>query len=73
LFLADRGADGRAKERIQPALTEDDVHAWRRELHAAAGETGAAEFTARQNGDCERCGVRTSCPVADDGRGVPGG
>ena len=73
LFLADRGADGRAKERIQPALTEDDVHAWRRELHAAAAETGAAEFTARQNGDCERCGVRTSCPVADDGRGVPGG
>ncbi|MCU1652044.1 MAG: UvrD/REP helicase, partial [Pseudonocardia sp.] len=73
LFLADRGADGRAKERTQPALTEQDVRTWRRELHAAAGETGAAEFTARENADCERCGVRTSCPVAADGRGVPGG
>ncbi|HEX4252624.1 MAG TPA: ATP-dependent DNA helicase [Pseudonocardia sp.] len=73
LFLADRGADGRAKERTQPALTEDDVRTWRRELHGAARETGAAEFTARANSDCERCGVRTSCPVTGDGRGVPSG
>ncbi|HWN36547.1 MAG TPA: ATP-dependent DNA helicase [Pseudonocardia sp.] len=73
LFLADRGADGRAKERAQPALTEDDVRTWRRELHGAARETGAAEFTARENADCERCGVRTSCPVTGDGRGVPSG
>jgi RecB family exonuclease len=73
LFLADRGADGRAKERTQPALTEDDVRTWRRELHGAARETGAAEFTARENADCERCGVRTSCPVTGDGRGVPSG
>ncbi|HEX4362441.1 MAG TPA: ATP-dependent DNA helicase [Pseudonocardia sp.] len=73
LFLADRGADGRAKERTQPALTEDDVRTWRRELHGAARATGAAEFTARENADCERCGVRTSCPVTGDGRGVPSG
>lgn len=70
LFLADRGADGRAKERIQPALTPEDITTWRQELHSAAKETGSAAFTARENSDCERCGVRTSCPVTDDGRPV---
>jgi RecB family exonuclease len=72
LFLADQGADGRPKERIQPALTPEDVASWRRELHASARATGSAEFTARQNVDCERCGVRTSCPISADGRPVTG-
>ncbi|HEY4005334.1 MAG TPA: ATP-dependent DNA helicase [Pseudonocardia sp.] len=70
LFLADQGAGGRAKERLQPALTPDELAAWRAELHAAAEATGSNRFTARQNPDCERCGVRTSCPVTDDGRPV---
>jgi RecB family exonuclease len=72
LFLADQDSDKRAKERVQPALTRDDLRAWRGELHGAARETGSSEFTARQNADCERCGVRASCPVTDHGRGVPG-
>ncbi|MBB6373659.1 superfamily I DNA/RNA helicase/RecB family exonuclease [Pseudonocardia eucalypti] len=73
LFLADRGADGRAKEREQPALDAEALEQWRGVLHQSAAQTGAATFTARENGDCERCGVRTSCPVSTDGRGVPGG
>lgn len=72
LFLADQDAGGRAKERVQAALSEDDLAAWRGELHGAARETGSSSFTARENSDCDRCGVRTSCPVSDDGRGVPG-
>jgi superfamily I DNA/RNA helicase/RecB family exonuclease len=73
LFLADQGSDGKPKERIQPALDAEGVQAWRAELGAAASVTAAATFTATENSDCERCGVRTSCPVSDDGRGVPGG
>ncbi|HEY1968586.1 MAG TPA: ATP-dependent DNA helicase [Pseudonocardia sp.] len=73
LFLADRGADGRAKERMQPALGPDELRDWQTQVTSAARVTGAAEFRATENGDCERCGVRTSCPVSDDGRGVPGG
>ena len=72
LFLADQDASGRAKERVQSELSPDDLNAWRGELHGAARETGSSAFTAKENVDCERCGVRTSCPVSDDGRGVPG-
>ncbi|WP_028923602.1 ATP-dependent helicase [Pseudonocardia acaciae] len=72
LFLADRRSDGRAKERHQPALGPEDVARWRDQLRASAEVTGAAEFTARESPDCERCGVRTSCPLTGDGRGVPG-
>jgi superfamily I DNA/RNA helicase/RecB family exonuclease len=73
LFLADQSSDGKPKERIQPALDVEGVQAWRAEVGAAASVTAAATFTATENADCERCGVRTSCPVSDDGRGVPGG
>lgn len=72
LFLADRRADGRAKERIQPGLGPEDLQLWRRELRSCAGVVRAAEFTAQENTGCERCGVRASCPLTDDGRGVPG-
>jgi superfamily I DNA/RNA helicase/RecB family exonuclease len=73
LYLAAGATSGKATERAQPALGADDVEQWRRAVHNAAAETGAAEFTARESGDCDRCGVRTSCPVSDDGRAVPGG
>jgi superfamily I DNA/RNA helicase/RecB family exonuclease len=69
LFLAD--PSGRAKERVQPALGADGVEQWREQVREVARETGAARFTARQNADCDRCGVRSSCPAHDDGRGVP--
>ena len=71
LFLADRRADGRAKERTQPPLTEEDLQHWRAELRASASATSGSTFTAKENADCERCGVRASCPLTGDGRGVP--
>jgi len=72
LFLADRSAKGQAKERFQPGLTPEQLDHWRGELHGCADATRSAVFEARENGDCERCPVRTSCPLTDDGRGVPG-
>jgi RecB family exonuclease len=72
LYIADRRSDGRAKERHQPGLAAEDVARWRDELRASAGVTGGATFVARESAECERCGVRTSCPLTGDGRGVPG-
>ena len=72
LFLADQDASGRAKERVQNALSADDLAAWRSALHSAARETGTSTFTAKENSGCVRCGVRTSCPVSEAGRTVPG-
>ncbi|HTK64950.1 MAG TPA: ATP-dependent DNA helicase [Pseudonocardia sp.] len=72
LFLADRSAKGQAKERFQPGLAPEELDQWRQELHSCAAATRSAAFEARENGDCERCPVRTSCPLTDDGRGVPG-
>ncbi|MGQ0482562.1 MAG: ATP-dependent helicase [Pseudonocardia sp.] len=72
LFLAHRGAGGKAAERTQPGLGPEELDGWRRELHACADATRAARFRARESPDCARCPVRTSCPVSDDGRGVPG-
>jgi superfamily I DNA/RNA helicase/RecB family exonuclease len=73
LYLGAGATPGKATERAQPALGPEDVAQWRTAVHGAAAETGGAAFTARESGDCERCGVRTSCPVSDDGRAVPGG
>ncbi|MBO0875180.1 MAG: PD-(D/E)XK nuclease family protein, partial [Pseudonocardia sp.] len=73
LYIADRRSDGRAKERHQPGLAAEDVARWRDQLRASAEATGGATFVARESPDCERCGVRTSCPLTGDGRGVPGG
>jgi hypothetical protein len=72
LFLADRSAKGQIKERLQPGLGPEELAQWRRELHTCAAATRSAVFEARESGDCERCPVRASCPVTDDGRGVPG-
>ncbi|MGI8816138.1 MAG: ATP-dependent helicase [Pseudonocardia sp.] len=72
LFLAHRGAGDKATERLQPALEPEQLDRWRHELQACADATRAAGFDARENADCGRCPVRTSCPLSDDGRGVPG-
>jgi RecB family exonuclease len=72
LFLADRSAKGQAKERFQPGLAPEELDQWRQELPSCAAATRSAAFEARETGDCERCPVRPSCPLTDDGRGVPG-
>jgi RecB family exonuclease len=63
---------GKATERAQPGLGPEELAAWRRQLRDCGDATRAHAFEARENPDCERCAVRTSCPLTDDGRGVPG-
>ncbi|MGN6243021.1 MAG: UvrD-helicase domain-containing protein [Motilibacteraceae bacterium] len=60
-------------EQRQPALAEAEDPQWARRLvvEVAAGMAGAT-FTARENEHCDRCPVRTSCPVRDEGRTVVG-
>jgi superfamily I DNA/RNA helicase/RecB family exonuclease len=72
LFLAARGKGDKPTERFQPGLRPEELEHWRDELHACADATRASGFEARESGDCDRCPVRTSCPLSDDGRGVPG-
>lgn len=61
--------DGRAQ--VQAELGEVDDPEWPRRLVSAvaAGMAGAA-FTARENKLCDRCPVRTCCPLHEDGRQV---
>ncbi|WP_435738896.1 ATP-dependent DNA helicase [Cellulosimicrobium sp. PMB13] len=56
----------------QPALDpEPDGSSWARDLvEDAADAMASATFTARQNGLCEMCPVRRSCPVQPEGRKV---
>jgi RecB family exonuclease len=72
LYLAG-GRAGTATERLQPGLAGEQLAFWRAEVLTSAASVNGATFEARQNAGCERCGVRTSCPANDDGRGVPGG
>jgi superfamily I DNA/RNA helicase/RecB family exonuclease len=71
LYLGRRNAKGQVAELAQPALGPEELARWTGELHACADATRAAGFDARESADCERCPVRTSCPLPDDGRGVP--
>lgn len=56
----------------QPALDpEPDGSSWARDVvEGAADAMASATFTARQNGLCEMCPVRRSCPVQPEGRKV---
>jgi RecB family exonuclease len=67
------GRAGTVIERVQPGLAGEQLAFWRTEVLANAAAVNGAIFEARQNSGCERCGVRTSCPANDEGRGVPGG
>jgi superfamily I DNA/RNA helicase/RecB family exonuclease len=66
-----KAAGAGAKEQAQPALRDAEDPDWAARLvsRAAAGMAGAA-FHARENGYCERCPVRSSCPLQEEGRQV---
>ncbi len=58
-------------EQRQPPLADADDPSWASQLLADAAEGMAGSvFTARENQYCERCPVRTSCPLWDTGRQV---
>ncbi|TQM02250.1 ATP-dependent helicase [Pseudonocardia kunmingensis] len=71
VYLADRKSGGQAKEPVQPPLGEEELAGWRAVLLQCAEETSEAQFVARVGPDCDRCPVRTSCPLSESGRPVP--
>ncbi len=70
VYVADRRAGGEAKEPVQPPLGPEDVAHWRAVLHDCAEHASGSVFVARTGPDCDRCPVRTSCPVHGSGRPV---
>jgi superfamily I DNA/RNA helicase len=71
VYLADQKAGGQAKEPAQPPLDDDELAAWEGVVRRCAEETSDARFIARVGPDCDRCPVRTSCPLSESGRPVP--
>lgn len=56
--------------RQQPPLTEADAEAWAGILRQAAEWLAAPTSAALENRSCERCPVRSSCPLQPSGRQV---
>lgn len=73
VYLADRSASGEAKVPEQPPLHPAELERWRQLVRTCAEETAGARFAARVGPDCDRCPVRTSCPVNESGRSVTDG
>lgn len=70
VYVADQKAGGVAKEPTQPPLDDAELARWRQVVHQVADETSGSQFIARVGPDCDRCPVRTSCPVSESGRPV---
>ncbi|WP_345417430.1 ATP-dependent DNA helicase [Actinomycetospora chlora] len=64
-------AGGAAKERAQEPLDDEGLAQWREAVAAAARATEGPVFVGRENDTCDRCPVRTACPVHTSGRQVP--
>jgi superfamily I DNA/RNA helicase/RecB family exonuclease len=71
VYLADQKTGGQAKEPAQPPLGDEEITAWQDVVRRCADETSGALFVARVGSDCDRCPVRTSCPLSESGRPVP--
>lgn len=70
VFVAKSHNKSGATERVQPALSEEDLARWIDAVHAAAAATRGPQFLAQINDGCGHCPVRSSCPVQDEGRQV---
>jgi hypothetical protein len=68
--VADQKTGGQAKEPTQPALDDGELAAWETVVRQCAEDTSDARFIARVGPDCDRCPVRTSCPLSASGRPV---
>lgn len=71
LYVSKRHRTTGAAERIQDRLDDDTKEHWLRVVHAAATSSTGPDYLAKQNADCPRCPVRTSCPIHPSGRQVP--
>ncbi|MFC4949414.1 ATP-dependent helicase [Pseudonocardia sp. GCM10023141] len=70
VYVADQKAGGVAKEPMQPPLDAEELARWSQVVHQCAEETSGSQFIARVGSDCDRCPVRSSCPVSESGRPV---
>jgi hypothetical protein len=70
VYVADQKSGGQAKEPAQPPLDDAELVAWEKVVRQCAEDTSDAQFIARVGPDCDRCPVRTSCPLSASGRPV---
>ena len=61
---------GRPKVLHQDPLTPESTTQWLGSIREVAVHLAAASASARENPRCERCPVRTSCPLQNEGRQV---
>ena len=61
---------GRPKVLTQDRLTDGATPAWLGSIRSAAAHLASATAWAQENAGCERCPVRTSCPLQNEGRQV---
>jgi len=61
---------GTPNVRQQPALAPEAALQWRRTVRDAAQRLASSVSVAQENRYCERCPVRTSCPLQPEGRQV---
>ena len=70
LLYVGKEAYGKATERSQEPLDGEGLRTWLGAVQQAAQACAGPEYTAQQNQDCNRCPVRTACPVHESGRQV---
>ncbi|QNK80135.1 ATP-dependent DNA helicase [Nakamurella sp. PAMC28650] len=63
---------GSPKVLQQNELTATDTTVWLGTIRTAAAQLASAGALAQENSRCERCPVRTSCPLQSEGRQVRG-
>lgn len=61
---------GKPKVLAQQALSGDSAAVWLGAIRSAAGRLASPTVWAQENARCERCPVRTSCPLQNEGRQV---
>ncbi len=61
---------GRPQLRVQDPPSATDLDLWRTGVREAARQWSGSVVTAQENGRCDRCPVRSSCPLQSSGRQV---
>ena len=70
LYVSKANRKKAATERNQDPVRDDGVKHWTGVVADAAAASTGPEYLAKQNPDCPRCPVRTSCPMHASGRQV---
>lgn len=67
LYVA-KESKGGPSVRSQPAMDERRVQEWLGHISAAAAASAGPTYAATENGDCDRCPARSTCPLHSSGR-----